>query len=76
MREELYGDSKLEDLLEFCYLGEMLLLDAAVCWLYSHMLLVCRGQVWPTTASSHQPLFASDEPRLGVLNKWKEPDEA
>ena len=33
MREELYGDSKLEDLLEFCYLGEMLLLDAAVCWL-------------------------------------------
>ena len=41
----------------------------------SHMLLVCRGQVWPTTASSHQPLFASVEPRLGVLNKWKEPDE-
>ena len=42
----------------------------------SHMLLVCRGQVWPTTASSHQPLFASVELRLGVLNKWKEPDEA
>ena len=21
----------------------------------SHMLLVCIGQVWPTTASSHQP---------------------
>ena len=29
----------------------------------SHMLLVCMGQVWPTTASSHQPLFASVEPR-------------
>ena len=41
----------------------------------SHMLLVCMGQVWPTTASSHQPLFASVEPRLSVLNKWKEPDE-
>ena len=41
----------------------------------SHMLLVCTGQVWPTTASSHQPLFASVEPRLVVLNKWKEPDE-
>ena len=40
-----------------------------------HMMLVCMGQVWPTTASSHQPLFASVEPRLGVLNKWKEPDE-
>ena len=33
MREELYGDSKLEDLLEFRYLGEMLLLGADVCWL-------------------------------------------
>ena len=33
MREELYGDSKLEDLHEFRYLGEMLLLGAAVCWL-------------------------------------------
>ena len=33
MREELYGDSKLEDLLELCYLGEMLLLVAAVGWL-------------------------------------------
>ena len=38
MREELYGDSKLEDLQEFRYLGEMLLLGAAVlavvtcCW--------------------------------------------
>ena len=42
----------------------------------SHMLLVTLGQVWPTTASTHQPLFASVEPRLGVLNKWKEPDEA
>ena len=41
----------------------------------SHMLLVYMGQVLPTTASSHQPLFASVEPRLGVLNKWKEPDE-
>ena len=41
----------------------------------SHMLLVCMGQVWPTTVSSHQPLFASVEPRLCVLNKWKEPDE-
>ena len=29
MREELYGDSKLEDLQEFRYLGEMLLLGAA-----------------------------------------------
>ena len=37
MREELYGDSKLEDLLEFCYLGEMLLLVAAVGWLWSHV---------------------------------------
>ena len=42
----------------------------------SHMLLVCRGQVWPTTASSHQPPFASVEPRLGVLNNCEEPDEA
>ena len=42
----------------------------------SHMLLVCRGQVWPTTASTHQPPFASVEPRLGVLNKCEEPDEA
>ena len=25
----------------------------------SHMLLVYMGQVWPTTASTHQPLFAS-----------------
>ena len=33
MREELYGDSKLEALLEFCYLGEMLLLGAAAGWL-------------------------------------------
>ena len=41
----------------------------------SHMMLVCMEQVWPTTASSHQPPFASVEPRLGVLNKWKEPDE-
>ena len=40
------------------------------------MLLVYMGQVWPTTASSHQPLFASVEPRLGVLNKCEEPDEA
>ena len=35
----------------------------------SHMLLVCMGHVWPTTTSSHQLLFASVEPRLGVLNK-------
>ena len=42
----------------------------------SHTLLVCRGQVWPTTASTHQPLFASVELRLGVLNKCEEPDEA
>ena len=41
----------------------------------NNMLLVCMGQVRPTTASSHQPLFASVEPRLGVLNKWKQPDE-
>ena len=74
MREELYGDSKLEDL-EFCYLGEMLLLVAAVAGC-SDMLLVFMGQVWPTTASSHQPLFASVEPRLGELNKCEEPDEA
>ena len=75
MREELYGDSKLEDLQEFCYLGERSY------WLQlwagcSHMLLVYMGQVWPTTTSSHQPLFASFEPRLGVLNKCEEPDEA
>ena len=42
----------------------------------SHMLLVYMGQVWPTTSSSHQPLFASVEPRLDVLNKCEEPDEA
>ena len=75
MREELYGDSKLEALLEFCYLGEMLLLGAAAAGC-SHMLLVYMGQVWPTTSSSHQPLFASVEPRLDVLNKCEEPDEA
>ena len=34
------------------------------------------GQVWPTTASTHQPLFASVELRLGVLDKCEEPDEA
>ena len=76
MREELYGDSKIEDLQEFLYLDEILLLGAAVGWLYSHMLLVYMGQVWPTTASFYQPLFASVEPRLGVLNKCEEPDEA
>ena len=70
MREELYGDSKLEDLQEFRYLGEMLLLGAATrCW-------CTLGQVWPTTASTHQPLFASVELRLGVLDKCEEPDEA
>ena len=42
----------------------------------SHMLLVYTGQVWPTTASTHQPLFASVEPSLDVLNKCEEPDEA
>ena len=42
----------------------------------SHMLLVYMGQVWPITASTRQPLFASVEPRLGVLNKCEEPDEA
>ena len=75
MREELYGDSKLEDLLEFCYLGEMLLLGAAVCWLVTCCWCTL-GQVWPTTASTHQPLFASVELRLGVLSKCEEPDEA
>ena len=40
------------------------------------MLLVYTGQVWPTTASTHQSLFASVEPMLGVLNKCEEPDEA
>ena len=43
---------------------------------YSSATSVNMGQVWPTTASSHQPLFAFVEPRLDVLNKWKEPDEA
>ena len=42
----------------------------------SHMLLVYTGKVWPTTASTHQPLFASVEPKLDVLNKCEEPDEA
>ena len=42
----------------------------------SHMLLVCMGHDWPTTASSHQPLFASVEPRLDVLNKCEALDEA
>ena len=41
----------------------------------SHMLLVRMGKFRPTTASSHQPPPASAEPRLGALNKWKEPDE-
>ena len=41
----------------------------------SHMLLVCMRQVWPTTASSHQPPPAPAEPRPGALNKRKEPDE-
>ena len=41
----------------------------------SHTLLVCMRQVWPTTASSHQPPPAPAEPRPGALNKRKEPDE-
>ena len=49
------------------------------CWLRlwagcGRMLLVCMGQVWPATASSHQPLFASVEPRFGVLNGCGKPD--
>ena len=75
MREELYGDSKIEALLEFA--------TSVKCsyWVQlwagcSHMLLVYMGQVWQTSASSHQPLFASVEPRLDVLNKCEMPDEA
>ena len=42
----------------------------------SHMLPVRMRQVRPTTAPPpHQPPPASAEPRLGALNKWKDPDE-
>ena len=51
------------------------------CWLRlwagcGSVLLVCMGRVWPAAASSHRPLFASVEPRLGVLGKCEEPDGA
>ena len=76
MREELYGESKLEDLHEF-QTSVKFSYWVQLCAGCSHMLLVTTlGQVWPTTASTQQPLFASVEPKLGVLNKCEEPDEA
>ena len=71
MREELYGDSKLEDLQEFRHLGETLLLGADVCRLQPHVA----GAHGASPANNCLLPPASAEPRLGALNKWKEPDE-
>ena len=60
LMRELYGDSKLEDLHEFRYLSEMLLLGAAVCWLYLHVAGVRwgkSGQQLPLLTNHYLPLL-------------------